>query len=606
MANVKISALPTASTPLTGAELVPIVQSGVTSQTTVSDFGAAVSYMPAGTGAVETTVQTKLRETVSVMDFGGVSGSDLSTALNAAIQALPALGGIVRLDMLSGDQYIGSRINLNKNNVTLLFGDATFHLSGVALSHDPVNFGAMFYCTAASNWIESSGGTVFRLADGEQATVLVFGIGGSGGVINVEFDGNKQNNTSQSDDTFQSGIQVISGPPSTTEVNVTIERCKIHDFNHYGIVTYGALSGKTRIVGNQIYNNGKNDALGTGDGIYINLGTSRTFVSENWVYGNKLSGIRLSSVGIQQQNNEIFSNWCYNNGVNGIWANEQPDVGSVANIGQSGLRIVGNKCNTNASFGIRVTTTSNVGLITNFIVGENIVYENSSGGVLIESNNSLTSFTGLGTINGNQIYGNTGDGLKLGQYVLDCVVSGNTCVDNTGTNLYDLGTRTVTYGNKTNRTEGVFVPGIPAFQAYLSANATNKTGNNAVATVICDAVLFDQKSNYNSSTGAFTAPATGKYKFTGRVNINSLTNAATTFLVQLLVSGTSSRTYQNLFLNTYPTLSAMTLQINETVVMTIGDTVTLQVLVNGIGANSAGFAGGSSPILTSFSGEFIC
>lgn len=38
MANIKISQLPVASTPLTGAELVPVVQGGATEQTTVSQF----------------------------------------------------------------------------------------------------------------------------------------------------------------------------------------------------------------------------------------------------------------------------------------------------------------------------------------------------------------------------------------------------------------------------------------------------------------------------------------------------------------------------------------------------------------------------------------
>lgn len=41
MANVKISELPAATTPLTGAELVPVVQGGVTKQTTASYVRAA-------------------------------------------------------------------------------------------------------------------------------------------------------------------------------------------------------------------------------------------------------------------------------------------------------------------------------------------------------------------------------------------------------------------------------------------------------------------------------------------------------------------------------------------------------------------------------------
>ena len=53
----------------------------------------SIIYTPAGTGAVATTVQTKLRESVSAMDFGAVVGVDMSTALQNAINALPALGG---------------------------------------------------------------------------------------------------------------------------------------------------------------------------------------------------------------------------------------------------------------------------------------------------------------------------------------------------------------------------------------------------------------------------------------------------------------------------------------------------------------------------------
>lgn len=69
MSDVKISQLPASTTPLAGTELVPIVQSGVTKQATVNQFGAGVGYLSAGTAAVATTVQAKLRESVSVFDF---------------------------------------------------------------------------------------------------------------------------------------------------------------------------------------------------------------------------------------------------------------------------------------------------------------------------------------------------------------------------------------------------------------------------------------------------------------------------------------------------------------------------------------------------------
>lgn len=77
MADKKISQLTSAVLPLAGTELVPVVQSGATVKVSAASLGAAAEYTPAGTGAVVSTVQAKLRESVSVKDFGAVGdGSD--------------------------------------------------------------------------------------------------------------------------------------------------------------------------------------------------------------------------------------------------------------------------------------------------------------------------------------------------------------------------------------------------------------------------------------------------------------------------------------------------------------------------------------------------
>ena len=67
MADIKISALPTATTPLTGAELVPVVQGGVTKQTTTSDVLAAPVTSLTASSAVATDASKKL---VSVTNTG--------------------------------------------------------------------------------------------------------------------------------------------------------------------------------------------------------------------------------------------------------------------------------------------------------------------------------------------------------------------------------------------------------------------------------------------------------------------------------------------------------------------------------------------------------
>ncbi len=97
-----------------------IVSSGVQALADLSEAGgsALVGYLPAGTGAVATTVQAKLRETVSVKDFGAVGNgvADDTAAIQAALAAVTSTGTVLGVQ---GESYAISSIIEVGNSKTL-------------------------------------------------------------------------------------------------------------------------------------------------------------------------------------------------------------------------------------------------------------------------------------------------------------------------------------------------------------------------------------------------------------------------------------------------------------------------------------------------------
>ena len=127
--GVPISSLPAADA-LTGAEQFPVVQNGITKRTALNASG--VLYDPAGTGAVATTVQAKLRETVSVKDFGADPAA--SAAVNtAAIQAAADYANSIGAKLIGapGTFTVNTTISLNCNGD---LGNMTIEADGSVVS----------------------------------------------------------------------------------------------------------------------------------------------------------------------------------------------------------------------------------------------------------------------------------------------------------------------------------------------------------------------------------------------------------------------------------------------------------------------------------------
>ncbi len=123
----------------------------------------------------------------------------------------------------------------------------------------------------------------------------------------------------------------------------------------------------------------------------------------------------------------------------------------------------------------------------------------------------------------------------------------------------------------------------PIFYAYVSSDIPNVTGDGTVYNIIFNTTLFDQNSNFNTSTGTFTAPVTGLYQFNYTIKIGNIGVAHNVFYSSVTVSGTSSGIYQLFDINpslVRDTANKCALSGPVTIKMTANDTIVVKVAVN--------------------------
>lgn len=418
-------------------------------------------------------------------------GTTARAKIIACIADLPSTGGLADSRGLEGGQAIAGQVLLSKANVTVQFGCATYTLSGVTPAQSPW-VSAFFQVSANNVRIEGdpSGCTKFILAAGETANIITFGKSTSttgfvvgGGVRYLDLDGNKSNNTSGIDDTFQNGITIVNSASAgaTVDSAITVEDNRIHDFNHSGITTYGDLASGNIFARNRIYSNGKNDTFGTGDGIYLNKGASRTTVDDNYIYSNQRSGVHISSVGTSQTNNTLINNKLYLNTLNGIYAHEEDIYGSVSGIGQDGLMMISNQCFQNGAYGIRILVATDTGYIADWGVIGNVLRANGADGLIVQGFNGATNNTRQGAVIANVATGNTGNGINIASTAFDITVESNIALNNTAGQIVDTGTRTLISGNKATTANSTFntLNALTATGLITGAGVT-LTGDNAL------------------------------------------------------------------------------------------------------------------------------
>ena len=292
-------------------------------------YSGVIPYIPAGTGAVTTTVQAKLRQTVSVTDFGAVGNgvTDDYAAFQAAIDALPVSGGTIIIPATTSNSWVISQ-TLNVRKKVHLIGQVAKGTGekGTTLVFPANTSGIVFNSNNTSLYQTVA---IDPLLPGAYGSILE----------NVAFFGDKAGSSTAAD-----GVVV--------RCTMECRGVAVRNFYRYGFRIYADLGtgGSTEGDANQWMLN-RCDAILNGDhGVYVNGDDANTGVAIKvfsqlnggyGIYDNSLIG--NTYIGCDTVGNTSGSMWADRasaaNTVIGLW---EDDGGATSQFGGVNTIIGGN------------------------------------------------------------------------------------------------------------------------------------------------------------------------------------------------------------------------------------------------------------------------
>jgi len=115
--STKISQLPLAISPVASDVVLPVVQDGLTKKASIDQLG----FLQSGTGATTRTIQNKLRDVVSVKDFGAVGDgvADDTAAIQTAITYACSLVGGATITVPDGLYLLSATLTVPVGGVSI-------------------------------------------------------------------------------------------------------------------------------------------------------------------------------------------------------------------------------------------------------------------------------------------------------------------------------------------------------------------------------------------------------------------------------------------------------------------------------------------------------
>lgn len=316
-----------------------------------------ISYTPAGTDAVVSTVQTKLRETVSVKDFGAVGDgvTNDTTAIQNAVNSAYAAG--VDLYIPPGTYLITSTITLANNNLTM-------------------------YGEGWSSVIKKNADFDGIVITGNSCVLRDFAVNGNNknnSGVGIKGD----NNRVKALQVFGNNVHGIyrDGQATTCRQNV-VEQCYVHNNNGVGISCNTAPDSFTI---------GCTSTLNGLEGITDDLPSYRSGIVGNYLSDNcQIGGV--GGIGIDKANNAAITGNVVNNTRSNL-----PGICFQNNVGNTNYcTITGNSLANNTGGGILMggNTTSGFFCFDN-VLSANTFQANTSFDIRLPASNFGNTVTGL-------------------------------------------------------------------------------------------------------------------------------------------------------------------------------------------------------------------
>lgn len=391
-----------------------------------------ITYTPAGTGAVATTVQTKLRGSVSIDDFGA---DPTGVADSAAAILAAATSGAIKATAKASGTYSVSTVAL-PSNFELDFCDATVNArtASVKVFTNSAYFsGSNTNITIRNVTINGNKGSLASVIGiGIQNTtginlynVKVSNCGGNGIFVgttsaNVTLrDVVASSNGDNGTNSFNSAnINILGGtadyPNAIRVKNVSAINCVA--YSAWGIGFISQFVDNLSVVGGEYSYNGRGYSSPTinGNGVGGGQVFSGKFMGLS-THNNIESGFDIAS---KSRDISIVGCSSFDNGVTGIFA---------GHTNGDGYSIIGNSVATNGGMGIWVTDTAR-----SVVISGNYVQANGSRGIFVESTQYVTvsdnivkdHLSGFGNgIMMSDLYGTVDGGTIVGNMLVNNILN---------------------------------------------------------------------------------------------------------------------------------------------------------------------------------------